>query len=61
MPETFKDKILEDCYEKNDKQAEDVLLRIQAAVSDLHVADAQYHKNWSLIYGADNFDANISS
>ena len=31
------------CGHRNDLQADEVRLRVQGAVSDLHAADAQYH------------------
>ena len=31
------------CDQRGDVQADDVRLRVQGAVSDLHAADAQYH------------------
>lgn len=39
----FKQSILLICDRRNDLQADEVRLRIQGAVSDLHAADAQYH------------------
>ena len=42
---TFKEVILQRCDELNDDWAHTVRLRVQAAVSDLHAADAQYHKD----------------
>lgn len=41
----FKEAILEVCAKRTDKQSEDVRLRILSATSDLHAADAQYHKD----------------
>ena len=40
---SFKDRILLVCGHRNDLQADNVRLRVQGAVSDLHAADAQYH------------------
>lgn len=40
---TVKEAILRTCTERGDKQAEEVRIRVQSAVSDLHAADAQYH------------------
>lgn len=42
---TFKETILEICKQRGDKQAEDVCMRLLGAPTDLHAADAQYHKN----------------
>lgn len=39
----FKESILLICDQRNDSQADEVRLRLQGAVSDLHAADAQYH------------------
>ena len=39
----FKQSILLICEQHNDLQADEVRLRLQGAVSDLHAADAQYH------------------
>ena len=39
----FKQSILLVCDQRNDLQADDIRLRVQGAVSDLHAADAQYH------------------
>ena len=39
----FKQRILLICDQRNDLQADEVRLRVQGAVSDLHAADAQYH------------------
>ena len=41
----FKEAILETCDQRGDEWAHQVRLRIQGAVSDLHAADAQYHKD----------------
>ena len=43
--ETFKDTILKRCEERNDEWGDEVYLRIQGALSDLHAADAQYHRD----------------
>lgn len=40
---SFKQRILLVCDQRNDLPADDVRLRVQGAVSDLHAADAQYH------------------
>ena len=40
---TFKQVILETCDRRNDKWGNEVRLRVQGTVSDLHAADAQYH------------------
>ena len=37
--------ILQRCEERNDEWGNEVYLRIQGALSDLHVADAQYHRD----------------
>ena len=42
---TFKEVILETCDDRNDDWGNQVRLRVQAAVSDLHAADAQYHRD----------------
>ena len=42
---SFKDVILETCTERNDEWGHQVRLRVQAAVSDLHAADAKYHRD----------------
>ena len=39
----FKQKILRTCDVRNDCQAEEVRVRVNGAVSDLHAADGQYH------------------
>ena len=39
----FKQKILLTCDARNDCQADEVLVRVNSAVSDLHAADGQYH------------------
>ena len=39
----FKQSILLVCDQRNDLLADDVRLRVEGAVSDLHAADAQYH------------------
>ena len=33
------------CVEKNDEWGNEVCIRIQGALSDLHAADAQYHRD----------------
>ena len=40
----FKQSILNVCEERKDVQAEEVRIRLEGAVSDLHAADALYHK-----------------
>ena len=42
---TFKDAILDTCTKRNDSWAEEVRGRALLAMSDLHAADAQYHKD----------------
>lgn len=42
---TFKEVILETCNQRNDDWSDQVRLRIQGAVSDLHAADAMYHRD----------------
>ena len=42
----FKDAVLETCDQRDDEWAHKVNLRIGGAVSDLHAADAQYHKDY---------------
>ena len=39
----FKQRILEVCRERNDEQANQVQVRVEGAISDLHAADAIYH------------------
>lgn len=46
----MKDKILDKCDERNDKWASDVRLRVSGAVSDLHAANARYHKDCRSIF-----------
>ena len=41
---TFKDSILEVCSTREDEITQQVRIRVQGPVSDLHAADAQYHK-----------------
>ena len=41
---TFKDVILDTCDHRNDEWGNQVRLRVQAAVSDFHVADAKYQR-----------------
>lgn len=41
----FKDEILEFCKKRNDRQADQVRIRIAGAVSDLPAADACYHED----------------
>ena len=43
--DTLKDVILKACDARNDEWAQQVLIRVEGAVSDLHAADAQYHKD----------------
>ena len=45
MNKTFKEAILDVCDQRNDELAHQVYIRVQGAVSDLHAADAQYHKD----------------
>ena len=47
---TFKQGILDVCDQRNDEEAQQVRLRVQGAVSDLHAADAQYHKDCEAIF-----------
>ena len=42
---TFQDVILDACDLRNDDWGQQVRLRVEGAVSDLHAADAQYHKD----------------
>ena len=42
---TFLESIIETCNKRNDDQAQQVKLRVLGAVSDLHAADARYHKD----------------
>ena len=42
---TFKESIIEACNKRNDDKAQQVKLRVFGAVSDLHAADARYHKD----------------
>lgn len=42
---TFKDSILEVCSIREDEIVQQVKIRVQGAVSDLHAADAQYHND----------------
>jgi len=39
----FKGAILRTCAKRNDKHAEDVRLRVEGSISDLHAAEARYH------------------
>ena len=41
----MKDVILKACDTRNDEWAQQVRIRVEGAVSDLHAADAQYHKD----------------
>ena len=41
---SFKDSFLEVCSTREDEIAQQVRIRVQGAASDLHAADAQYHK-----------------
>ena len=43
--DTLKDVILKACDMRNDEWAQKVRIRVEGAVSDLHAADAQYHKD----------------
>ena len=43
--QNFKEAILQACHDRNDQWAEDVKLRVLSAVSDLHAADARYHRD----------------
>ena len=43
--QTFKDAILQTCKGRNDKLAKEVELRILGAHTDLHAADARYHRD----------------
>ena len=45
MPIKFKEVLENTCSERVDILADKVLVRIQGAVSDLHAANARYHKN----------------
>ena len=40
---TFKETVMEICRQRNDKWAQEVQVRLEGAVSDLHAADAHYH------------------
>ena len=42
---SFKDAILQVCHDRNDQWSKDVELRVLGAVSDLHAADAGYHRD----------------
>ncbi|KAG0727209.1 hypothetical protein GWK47_035120 [Chionoecetes opilio] len=42
---SFKDSIIEKCEERGDKLSADVRIRVLGARSDLHAADAQYHRD----------------
>ena len=42
---TLKDRILDKCAERGDALASEVRIRVLGAPSDLHAADAQYHKD----------------
>lgn len=42
---TFKETILQVCRDRSDQWAKDVELRVLGAVSDLHAADARYHRD----------------
>ena len=41
---SYKQNILDKYSERDDQWAQDVRLRIDGAVSDLHAAEARYHK-----------------
>ena len=57
IKKTSKEVILNACDLRNDDWAQKVRLRIEGAVSDLHAADAQYHKVcMSLFRGSKNID-----
>ena len=43
--QSLKQEILEKCDERNDEWASQVRVRVCGAVSDLHAADARYHKS----------------
>ncbi len=43
--QSLKQGILDKCEERNDEWASQVRVRICGAVSDLHAADARYHKS----------------
>ena len=43
--DTLKDVILKACDTRNDEWAQQVRIWVEGAVSDLHAADAQYHKD----------------
>lgn len=43
--DSLKDVILKACDARNDEWAQQVRIRVEGAVSDLHAADAQYHKD----------------
>ena len=45
MEKSFKDAILDTCEKRDDDVANKVRVRIQGAISDLHAADARYHKD----------------
>ena len=42
---TFKESILEVCGKRNDELSRQVTVRVLSALSDLHAADARYHKD----------------
>ena len=42
---TFREVILDTCEKRNDELGNNVRLRVLSTVSDLHAADAQYHKD----------------
>ena len=42
---SFKESVLEVCTQRNDDIANQVRVRIEGALSDLHAADARYHGN----------------
>ena len=44
-PVTSKNKILRMCSKRNDSWAEDVMIHVHGAQSDLHAANARYHKS----------------
>ena len=46
----FKASILKQCDQRNDKQAEEVCLRLVGATADLPAADGQYHKDCHIAF-----------
>ena len=47
---SFKEAILAVCDTRDDKQSEDVRIRVNSAMSDLHAADALYHEHCRSIF-----------